>query len=283
LILARADSFEQVIAGQVISSVLYIGQPILVAVSSEILPRKLRPAAQGGLNAAGAAGSIVGLLAGTSLTNASLYGWRNYWYIVTALMGISGIIIAFLYKPQPLSLQKALTTRDKLGRLDWSGYVLLGIGLVLFCMGLSWGDSPYAWKSAHVLAPLIIGGTVLIVLVLHQTSLKKHGLIDHDLFKRDRNFALAIGCFFVDGMIFWAYNSYFPVEMSVLYVETPIVQGVRLCVAFFSAIFAVCWIPLLTRLTNSIREPVVISFVSYVIFFGKVTPKRSSHADNFQF
>lgn len=159
----------QAIGVQVISSVLYIGQPILFAVGSEILPRKLRPVAQAGLNAAGAVGAIVGILAGGALTSASLYGWRNYCYIVAALLGASVIIIGILYNPPPRPLQRSLTLREKLARLDWIGYILLTIGLVLFTIGLSWGNNPYPWSDARVLAPLIVGFCFFIGLIVHQT------------------------------------------------------------------------------------------------------------------
>ena len=76
IIVSRATSMGMAIGGQSIESVAYIGQPILIAVASEILPRKFRPIAQGGLNAAGAAGAIVGILGGSALTSSSISGWR---------------------------------------------------------------------------------------------------------------------------------------------------------------------------------------------------------------
>ena len=203
LILSRANTMGQAIAGQSISSILYIGQPILFAVGSEILPRKFRPIAQGGLNAAGAVGAMVGILGGSALTKASISGWRTYWYIVAAMLAVSAVLLAVLYRPPPRPLQKSLTLKEKLGRLDWVAYLLLAIGLVLFTMGLSWGLNPYPWSNAHVLGPLLVGAAFFIALVVHQTFFKKDGLVHHDLFKKDRNFAVALGCFFADGIIFW--------------------------------------------------------------------------------
>ena len=259
----------QAIGGQVISSVQYIGQPILIAVGSEILPRKFRPVAQGGFNAAGAAGAIVSLLAGSALTSNNLYGWRSIWYIVAALLGASGIIIAVLYNPPPRPLQKSLSLQEKLARLDWVAYILLTVGLVLFTMGLSWGDNPYPWSDAHVLAPLIVGFCVFVGLIVHQTF-KKDGLIHHDLFKKDRNFAVALGCFFADGMIFWAANNYFAFQVSVLYETDPMLVGLHFCIAFFAAIAAAASVVLISSFTKSIREPIVVSFIMFTIFYGKI-------------
>lgn len=285
MIMARANSFNQVIAGQVVAAVLFINQPIISAVASEILPRKLRPAAQGGLNAAGALGAIVAFLAGTALSEQSLFGWRNIWYICAGIMGASGIIIAALYRPVPLELQRSMTTGHKLGRLDWVGYVLLAAALVPICMGFSWAESPYSWKNSHVVAPLVIGFVMLVVFVIHQVFVNKHGLLDHDLFSRDRNFAISIAAFFADGMVFWAYTAHTPVELSILFVEKPLVQGVRLAIPFFAAIFAVALIPLISRFTSFIREPIVASFLFYVIYFGRhflLTSSAKNTANSYQ-
>lgn len=269
----------QAIGGQVVSSVLYIGQPILIAVASEILPRKFRPAAQGGLNAAGASGGIVGLLAGSALTSDSLYGWRNYWHIVAALLGASSIIMAILYNPPPRPLQRSLSLKEKLARLDWIAYVLLAVGLVLFTMGLSWGNNPYSWSDARVLAPLLVGFCFFVGLIIHQTFFKKDGLFHHDLFKKDRNFAVALGCFFADGMIFFAANNYFAFEVSVLYETNSMLVGLHFCIAFFAAIAASASVVLISSFTKSIREPIVVSFIMFTIFYGKlgrVSPLRTT-------
>lgn len=261
----------QAIGGQSVSSIQFMSQCLLTAVASEIWPRKYRPAAQGGLNAAGAAGAIAGLLIGPALTTDHLFGWRVYWYIVAGLLGISALLIVTLYNPPPRPLQKSLSTREKLSRLDWTGYFLLCIGLVLFTMGLSWGLNPYPWSSAYVLAPLLVGACFFVALIVHQTFFKKDGLLHHDLFKKDRNFAVALGCLFVDGIVFWAANSYFAFQVSVLYESKPILIGLHFCIAFFAGLAFVMVIPLLTKFTKRLREPIVVAFLNFTIFFGKTT------------
>lgn len=271
LILATAKTMSQAIGGQVIGSVLYIGQPILIAVASEILPRKFRPMAQAGLNGVGALGGIVGLLGGSSLTTNHLFGWRNYFYIGAALMGASAVIITILYNPPPRPLQKSLTLGEKLARLDWVAYALLAIGLSLFVMGLSWAYNPYPWSDAHVLGPLITGLVFLIALIVHQTWLKRDGLIHHDLFKKDRNFAVALGCFFADGMVFWAANNYFAFQVSVLYETNSMLVVLHFAVAFFAAVAASITVVLISSFTKAVREPVVVSFLLFTIFFGTLS------------
>jgi MFS family permease len=269
LILARADTMGQAIGGQVISGVMYVGQPLLIAVGSEILPRRLRPSAQAGLNATGGIGGIAGLLCGSALTAHNLYGWRNYWYITVALTGVSAITIAALYNPPPRSEQRHLTLRQKLSSLDWSGYALLAASLVLFSMGLTWGNNPFSWTNAHVLAPLIVGIVIFAGFVAHQTFIKRDGLIHHDLFKKDRNFALALGCFLADGMIFWAANNYYTMEVGILFETDAVLAGLHYCITFFAGIVAAIAIHFASKFTKRLREPIVMSFLLFMIFFGK--------------
>jgi MFS family permease len=268
LILARANSMGQAIGGQVISSVLYIGQPLLIAVGSEILPRRLRPSAQAGLNAAGGAGAIAGLLGGSALMANNPFGFRNYWYINTALMGASAVTLAVLYNPPPRPTQVGVTTRQKLGRLDWTGYALLAASLVVFTMGLTWGNNPFSWTNVHVLAPTIIGVVFFLVFIAHQTFFKKDGLIHHDLFKKDRNLALALGCFLADGVVFWAANNYYTMEIGIIYESDSVLAGLHYCITFFAGIGASITIYFASKYTKRLREPIAISFVLFMLFFG---------------
>ncbi|ETN42313.1 uncharacterized protein HMPREF1541_01467 [Cyphellophora europaea CBS 101466] len=279
LILSRADTMGQAIAGQVVLGVLYIAQPILIAVGSEILPRRLRPLAQAGLNAGGALGAVTGLLAGSALTANSLFGWRSYWYIIAALLGTSAATLVFLYRPLPRSLQQTLPFREKLARLDWIAYSLLPSGLTLFTMGLSWGDNPFPWTDAHVLGPLILGGGLFLALIAHQTFVKKDGLVHHDLFKKDRNFALALGCFFADGMIFWSANNYYAFQVSVLYEDDTLLVNLHFCIAFFTGVIAAIMVGVISTFTKSIREPIVASFLFLTLFFALMATTTLSSAN----
>ena len=258
----------QAIGGQVISSVLYIGQPLLIAVGSEILPRRLRASAQAGLNAMGGLGGIAGLLCGSAFTAHNLYGWRNYWYITVALTGFSAITIAALYNPPPRPEQRELSMGAKLKSLDWTGYALLAAGLILFTMGLTWGNNPFSWSDAHVLAPLIVGLVIFGAFIAHQIYLKKDGLIHHDLFKKDRNFALALGCFLADGIVFWAANNYYTMEVAIIYETDSVRAGLHFCITFFAGIVAAIAIHFMSKFTKRLREPIVVSFIMFTIFFG---------------
>lgn len=51
--------------------------------------------------------------------------------------------------------------------LDIGGIFLYSAGLLLFLMGLSWGGSLYPWKSAHVIATIVIGFVLYVAFVFY--------------------------------------------------------------------------------------------------------------------
>ena len=196
-------------------------------------------------------------------------GFRIFWYITGGFLGLSAIICALLYNPPVRPLQSSLTQKQKLRQLDWIGYALLTVGIVLFAMGLVWSDNPYSWKNAHILAPFVIGLLLLIGLGVHQTLFKKDGMFHHGLFKNDRNFAISLVCIFIEGMSFFAANAFFPLEMSVLFETDPIRVGLRYAIAFFSAIAMSAAIAVYCLMTKRIRWVTVLAFVFLVVFYGR--------------
>jgi hypothetical protein len=69
------------------------------------------------------------------------------------------LIAMFYWPPNFLDLHKNEKTRyQQVKELDWFGLILFGGGLTSFLLAISWGDNPYPWTSAQVLAPLVIGG-----------------------------------------------------------------------------------------------------------------------------
>jgi len=144
IVVARATTMNMAIAGQCVSGLSYGVQPLLHAVTSEVLPRKYRPFAQAADNVAVALGGLVGLLVGGAMTrNGHPEGFRNYWYFCTAVYAIASLLCLVFYNPPPLPTQLGLTQLEKLQKLDWIGYFFLTAGLVLFCVGLSWSQNPY--------------------------------------------------------------------------------------------------------------------------------------------
>lgn len=280
VIVARATSMNMAIAGEVVTGISYGAQPLLHAVASEVLPRRYRPYAQAADNVAAALGGLVALLVGGAMTrNGNHAGFRNYWYMSTALYALATILCAVLYNPPPQKSQIGLTNGEKLQKLDWIGYFLFTSGLVLFSIGLSWSQNPYEWTNAHILAPFLIGVALIVCLTVYETKFKKDGMFHHDLFANGWNFVIALVCVFVEGISFFAANNYFAFEVSVLYETDPLRTGIRYGINFIMYALSAVLAGAFCSSTKKVRIPTVIAFCFMIIFFicmATATPSSSN-------
>lgn len=271
---------EMAIGGEIVAGLSFGAQPLVHAVASEVLPRRYRPLAQAADNVAAAAAGFVALLVGGAMTRHSPEGFRNYWYMTMVVYGLATVLCITLYTP-PRRLSQMGTSSEKLKSLDWIGYVLLLVGLVLFSMGLSWSQNPYPWTDVHTLAPFLIGTTVVFILVWYEWRVKSNGMFNHRLFANGNgwNFPIAILCVFVEGLCFFAANNYFAFEVSILFEKDPVWTGLRYGITFvIYALFAVLGGLFCSR-TKMIRFPTSGGFVSMLIFFicmATVTPASST-------
>jgi Fungal trichothecene efflux pump (TRI12) len=82
------------------------------------------------------------------------------------------------------------------------GLFLLTGGTVTFLCGLSWGgDGRYGWKTAHAIAPTVLGTMILVIaLPLYEVYGAKYPLVDRSLF-RTRNFIILNVQTFVIGFV----------------------------------------------------------------------------------
>jgi hypothetical protein len=77
---------------------------------------------------------------------------------------VSGVLFFFFYFPP--TFHDKFKDRSKMQQLkdfDYVGTALFLGGLIIFILGLNWGGGVYPWKSAHVIAPIIVGFFTLVV------------------------------------------------------------------------------------------------------------------------
>lgn len=120
IITSRANSMSMAIAGGVIAAVSFGAQPLVIAIPSEVLPRRLRPIAQATSNIIGVMGAIFGLLVGGALTrHGHPEGFRTYWYIAAGFYFASALACALLYNPHSTVAGCSESERENEGpRLD---------------------------------------------------------------------------------------------------------------------------------------------------------------------
>lgn len=100
-------------------------------------------------------------------------GWRWCYYLMIIVNGLSVICWFFFYHPPTFSMKNRSTTKWAMVKnFDYVGFILFTGGLLIFLMGLSWGGSVHPWKSAHVIATLIVGFMALVGFALWELFAK---------------------------------------------------------------------------------------------------------------
>lgn len=194
--------------------------------------------AQAFLNLGSISGSITGPLVIGALTQRDPQnGWRNFYVSVAnqsalrayldfnhyssqwfqaGLWAFVALATLFGYRPpKRYGRLYHLPLSDKLARLDIPGMLLFLSGLALFLAGMSLGGGLYPWVSAPVLAPIIVGGVVLICFGVYEWKFTKVGILHHDMFRggkgAGRTFALCILLIFLEGVLLFTFVIFYPI------------------------------------------------------------------------
>jgi MFS family permease len=160
-------------------------------------------------------------------------GWRWCYYYLIIWNALALILFTVFYFP-PTFHEKHGNDRiiKWIKRYDYIGTGLFIAGIVLFLMGLSWGGSVYPWKSAHVIATIVIGGIVLIAFGLYESLVPlQEPFIPVKLFKNGHWVATIFVISFCGG-VYYAFALVWPGMVSTLYshANNPMYTGYLSCV-----------------------------------------------------
>ncbi|EXK76588.1 hypothetical protein FOQG_18675 [Fusarium oxysporum f. sp. raphani 54005] len=264
IIVSRAHSSSALIAGFAILGVNFGCQSVLLAVMSEVLPRRYRPMGQASGSIAASIGAILGLLMGGGLLqDGNLSNYRIYWYVEAGIYALATVGCFVGYNPPPRDLQVSLNMSQKLRKLDWVGYSLFAPALVLFSIALSWSDNPYSWSSAHILGPFVIGVITMILFVIYEWHFKKGGMLHHDLW-RNRNFTISL---FAGGISFFSANSYFAFQITLIYDASILSAGANFAIMFITGLVFSPVFGLWSSKRKSIRPPLLVGSILLLVFF----------------
>ncbi|KAL7424758.1 hypothetical protein Q5752_000442 [Cryptotrichosporon argae] len=187
---------------------------------SDVVSLKERGKYQGITGAVVAMSNSLGPILGGVFTQKTT--WRWCFYINLPLTSAAIVIIIFLL---PLKrVRGAVWT--KLRKIDWWGSLLTIVWATLVLIALSWAGSKYAWSSAGVLAPLLVGLAALaaFVVVEHRARLP---LIPLHIFRNTHITANFVTTFF-SGWAFYASLYYLPNYFQIVRGASPISSGVYL-------------------------------------------------------
>lgn len=193
IVCATARSVGALIVGTTLIGLAASGQQSFAFITGELVPMKYRFAANGIMYIFVLPFAGLGPATSKALILYTGAGWRWCYYLMTIVNFCSGVLFFCFYFPP--TFHEKFRNRTKVQQLkefDYVGTFLFLGGFTLFLLGLSWGGSVYPWKSAHVIATMVIGGITLVAFALWEIfAYLKEPLLPVHLFS---NFAWAVAC-----------------------------------------------------------------------------------------
>ncbi|KAK5117986.1 hypothetical protein LTR62_004030 [Meristemomyces frigidus] len=164
---AVATNINTVIGGNVLGGLGGAVQISFTVAIAELVPNKHRPLWIAGIFMSSVQFAAFGPVIAQALVIGTKPGWRVNYYMNIAVAATAVILFFFFYHPPNFQLlHENRSARQQFMRQDFLGLVLFIGGLILFIMGLSWGGIAYPWGSAHVIATIVVGFTLLVAFVL---------------------------------------------------------------------------------------------------------------------
>lgn len=200
IVCSTAHTMNTFIAGMALAGVgAGINELTALAATSEIAPTAKR-------------GKYVAVLIFTiipfcpSVLWAQLIATHGSWRYIGLFCGVWGaigfVLTLIFYHPPPRINSTGLSRSEIVRRMDWLGGILSIGGIISLLAGLLWGGYQYAWSSAHVIAPIVVGVVALVAFVVWEAKFAPYPMFPRRLGKDPRILALTLVITFISGANF---------------------------------------------------------------------------------
>ncbi|KAI0667888.1 iron permease [Trametes maxima] len=230
-------------------------------ITSDLVPLAERGVYQGFLVMTWGFAAAIGPAIGGSLAEKA--SWRWLFYLNLPLSGVAFVLVALFLRVRT----PGGTLKEKLSRIDWIGNFMIIAGTTLALVALTWGGIQFSWDSAHVLAPLIIGGIFIAGFFLYEMFGPKDPTLPFDVLSNRTSLSGYLSTFF-HGIVSISTIYYLPVYFQACMAASPIHSSVNLfATALVMAPSAiVCGV--IVKKTNNYRPANYVGWVLIMIGFG---------------
>ncbi|KFH48626.1 putative HC-toxin efflux carrier-like protein [Hapsidospora chrysogenum ATCC 11550] len=187
IVAATAQSVGALIGGTTIIGIAAATQLSYYYVMGELVPMKYRLHGNAFCYAFTIPGSgLSPAIARAFIQNHPNVSWRGCYYVLIGVNTLSFLCWFFFYHPPTFRMKHGenASVMKYIKNFDYVGTTLYTGGLMIVMMGLNWGGTVYAWKSAYVIGTIVAGFVGLVLFVLWESFAKlKEPLVPMGLFK----------------------------------------------------------------------------------------------------
>ncbi|KAF2102444.1 MFS general substrate transporter [Rhizodiscina lignyota] len=283
IVCATAPNINAMIAGEVILGLAASGQILYGAPISELVPMKHRFWAQGYVVCWTIPTSSLAAVVAYAFVFQTKVGWRGVFYFLIALNVAITIALFLFYRPPSFHMKHGDNRKTQyLKHFDFVGAFLFVAGLLLFIMGISWGGVLHPWKSAAVIAPIIIGFFLLVAFALWEgLAPLQEPLVPLHLFKV-RGFVISVLMWSLGASVYYANAILWPSMVNTLYASGHGVMwgGWASCLANSGITLGELLVPVGTLFKNKHWQIRSVFFIgsAFVVSMASCTPHTPTQA-----
>ena len=230
--------------------------------------------------------AVVAVLLGNALAEHASWRWCYYIAIIYSIICIIGTAV-FYFPPSRPQLDYEKSRMQEIKEIDYIGLFLYTIGLTVFLIGLNWaGTAGHAWKSASVVAPLVIGFATFVACFAYDFTVAKNPFFPLELFRQVREFTIMLVLVFVSGMIFYSMAGLLPQGSLYMFTNNATEIGLLALPNGFSQLIGGWIIPSLAHKIGHLKWQLTVLLCLQTLFvalYAVVIPTNKAAWSAFQF
>ncbi|KIM99947.1 hypothetical protein OIDMADRAFT_42845 [Oidiodendron maius Zn] len=281
IVSGTATHVESIIGGNLLGGLAGAVQISFTVAIAELVPNKHRPLWISAIFFSSFEIACFGPVIAQTLVTNTAAGWRWSFYLDIIVAGLAVFLFYTFYHPPNFQLLHKNRSRvDQLKRTDFVGLVLFSGGLAVFLIGLSWGSGSYPWKSAHVIATIVVGAIGLILFVLYDAYVHSGDtLLPLHLFKSRGYLAMVITAM-VGSCVYYSMNVLWPQQVAYLFPGTTTHNGWLACIVGSATLIGQIVGGVLCQYIPKSRYILICSCISLTVFSAAMVSLRPGDETN---
>ncbi|KAJ7835560.1 MFS drug transporter [Mycena olivaceomarginata] len=257
-----SQSFIQLLIFRAISGIGGGGlSTVAQIIVSDVVSLRERGKYQGILGASVALSYGVGPIIGGLFVEHSTWRWI-FWLTLPLTVGSAAAVYFFM----PLKTVEG-DWRQKLGRIDFIGSLLILLASVLLVLSLTWASGSYQWRNPHVFATLIVGGVISVAFVIWEWKVPAFPVIPMHIFKQ----RIVIGAGItqtINGFLTVVQVFYLPTFYQLAYGYSPVKSGLLVLPLTLVQTVASTGSGLIVTATGRYRELILAGWALWAVGLG---------------